>query len=44
MAAFLPPHLRRGGDLLVFAAPDRAALRIQVQQTAQRLRSSLFCR
>lgn len=38
LSAFLPPHLRRGGDLLVFAAPDREGLREQVRRVAGRLR------
>ena len=38
LSAFLPPHLRRGGDLLVFAAPDREGLCEQVRQAAGRLR------
>lgn len=38
LSAFLPPHLRRGGDLLVFAAADRAGLQEQARRVAQRLR------
>ncbi|MEI2741186.1 MAG: type I polyketide synthase [Candidatus Competibacter sp.] len=38
LSAFIPPQARRGGDLLVFAAPDRAGLQEQAQRAAQRLR------
>ncbi|MBL8260532.1 MAG: type I polyketide synthase [Candidatus Competibacteraceae bacterium] len=38
LAAFLPPRARRGGDLLLFAAPDRASLQERVREAAQRLR------
>ena len=38
LSAFLPPQLRRGGDLLVFAAADREGLQGQVRRATQQLR------
>lgn len=38
LSAFLPPQLRRGGDLLVFAAADREGLQGQVRRATRQLR------